>query len=147
MWNIIKNKKDIENLIEIFGNFHDSCLKELHMWTDHYVDEELSMHVNSELDTHVRMLFQRQYENPSAIELLFEEVTGIEIYPSTVNYVDIILDAKIIYKDDIIYWAASEEWTPEESEDLAISWIGAKKVKWRDVSFWMGPQVRYGPKD
>ena len=42
-----------------------------------YVDESLAMTVPGGLDTNVKILFQRQYENPSAIEILFEGVTGM----------------------------------------------------------------------
>jgi hypothetical protein len=43
-----------------FGDFHDSCSKELHMWSEHFVDDNLSMHVSGGLDHKVRVLFQRQ---------------------------------------------------------------------------------------
>lgn len=46
------------------------------------------------------MLFQRQYSNPSAIELLFEGVTGIHIIPTPENYDSIIRDAIILKSDD-----------------------------------------------
>ena len=41
------------------------------------------MKVPGELDTNVKILFQRQYKNPSAIEILFESVTGIHIDPES----------------------------------------------------------------
>ena len=78
-WIEVNDSEDIENLLEKFGGFHDSCLKELFMWTDSYVDENLSMGVSAELDTNVRILFQRQFRDPSAIELLFEGVTQFHI--------------------------------------------------------------------
>ncbi|EST12652.1 hypothetical protein [Sporolactobacillus laevolacticus] len=65
-WKEIKDSKDIENILYLFGGFHDSCLKELYMWTESYVDENLSMRMPTELDTHARILFQRQVHNPSA---------------------------------------------------------------------------------
>jgi hypothetical protein len=51
------------------------------MWTERYVDENLSMGMSPELDTNVRILFQRQFRDPSAIELLFEGVTQFHIIP------------------------------------------------------------------
>ena len=42
-WIEVKDSKDIEILLDKFGGFHDSCLKELYMWTESYVDENLSM--------------------------------------------------------------------------------------------------------
>lgn len=89
-WIEIKDSKDIENLLDKFGRFHDSCLKELFMWTESYVDENLSMGMSTELDTNVRILFQRQYHDPSAIEILFEGVTQFHVVPSPINYDSII---------------------------------------------------------
>ncbi|WP_346937342.1 hypothetical protein [Clostridium sp.] len=40
-WFEIKMQSDIEKLLECFGYFHDGCLKELHMWTCTYVNENL----------------------------------------------------------------------------------------------------------
>jgi hypothetical protein len=42
-WIEVKDSKDIEKLLDKFSRFHDSCLKELYMWTESYVDENLSM--------------------------------------------------------------------------------------------------------
>lgn len=72
IWNELNDSNDIEKLLKTFGGFHDSCLKELYMWTESYVDENLSMTMSIDLDTNVRILFQRQWDNPSAIELLFD---------------------------------------------------------------------------
>lgn len=74
-WVEIKGNDDIKGLLELFGYFHDSCLKELMMWTDSYVDHNRSMSVGLGLDTKMQMLFHRQFNNPSAIEILFEQVT------------------------------------------------------------------------
>lgn len=52
------------------GSFHDSCLKEMKYISGAYVDEELSMlPVNSK--RMLSVIIQRQFENPSAIELQF----------------------------------------------------------------------------
>ncbi|XER11090.1 hypothetical protein SATMO3_12600 [Sporomusa aerivorans] len=59
-WKEVKTEHDIENLMRVFNRFHDSCLKELHLWTDHYVSPDLSMAVSGELDCKVRILVQRQ---------------------------------------------------------------------------------------
>ena len=85
-WIELKEESDINDLLERFGYFHDGCLRERHMWTGTYVDEDLSMAVPfGELDTNVKMLFQRQYSNPSAIEFV----------PTPENYDSIITLATI----------------------------------------------------
>nr|WP_106779122.1 hypothetical protein [Lysinibacillus timonensis] len=141
-WFEIKNNKDIENLLQTFGGFHDSCLKELYMWTESYVDDNLSMSPVPE--TNVRILFQRQYHNPSAIELLFKDVAQFHIVPSPDNYDSIIYDAKLILHKGLLYWANDYNWEPENSMLTETSWLSAKSIKWRDVSSWMGKENRYG---
>lgn len=141
-WNEMKTKEELDQLLQVFGGFHDSCLKEMYMWTGAYVSEELSMAMSS--GTNVRMLFQRQYENPSAIELLFEGVVKINITPSPENYDSIILGASLVQQDGVFYWADDSGWTPDTTFPYEVSWISAKCVKWRDVSSWMGEKMRYG---
>ncbi|WP_338749483.1 hypothetical protein [Bacillus sp. FJAT-52991] len=143
-WKEVKDSKDIENLLKLFGGFHDSCLKELYMWTESYVDEDLSMGMSTELDTNVRILFQRQFCNPSAIEILFEGVTQFHIVPSPINYDSIIYEAKIILHNGLFYWVDDYEWEPDGVTHGAENWISSKSLKWRDVSSWMGKQNRYG---
>lgn len=113
----------------------DLCLK--------YVNEDLSMAVPGELDTNVKLLFQRQYDNPSAIEILFENVTGIQIIPSPENYDSIIGDVIILKVGDNFYWGDDCNWHPKENSDACSNWISAKKMKWREVNDWMGKQNRY----
>jgi len=60
---------------------------------------------------YVRILFQRQYCDPSAIKLLFEGVTQFHIVPSH----SIIYDAKLILHNGIFYWAGNYDWDPEDA--------------------------------
>ncbi|QFT89666.1 hypothetical protein FIU87_13475 [Bacillus sp. THAF10] len=143
-WKELKNRNDIEYLLDTFGRFHDSCLKELYMSTESYVDEYLSMDMSTDLDTNVRILFQRQCDNPSAIELLFEGVTQFHIVPSPINDDSIIYEAKLILHEGLFYWAADDDWEPDKFFQSENSWISSKYLKWRDVSSWMGKRSRYG---
>lgn len=141
-WVEIKGNDDIKGLLELFGYFHDSCLKELMMWTDSYVDHDRSMSVGLGLDTKMQMLFHRQFNNPSAIEILFEQVTHFQLKPSPENYDSIIYDATLILKDGTLYWADTSDWTLNDHNG-EVTWISAKKVKWRDASDWMDNERRY----
>lgn len=142
-WIEIKEQSDIDYLLEYFGYFHDGCLREMYMWTGTYVNSDLSMKVPGELDTNVKVLFQRQYNNPSAMEILFEGVTGIHIIPSPENYDSIIQDAIILKLEDYFYWADDYNWHPKKNKNNRINWIAAKKMKWREANDWMGKQNRY----
>lgn len=142
-WIQIHDNNDISNLLNIFNHFHDSCLTELYMWTESYVDEDFSMKLSIDLDTNVRILFQRQLPNPSAIELLFEAVTDFHIVPSPIGYVSTIFEGKIEKIDDNFIWSEDSGWKPN-SNDFTNSWISSKRLKWRDVSSWIGNSKRYG---
>ncbi|WP_282020939.1 hypothetical protein [Planomicrobium okeanokoites] len=143
-WNKISNQTDIEILMENFGGFHDSCLKELYLWTNTFVDEDFSMSISLGLDTCVRALFQRQVSDPSAIELVFKGVTQFHMTPSARGQDSIIFGAKLLVKDGLFYWAGDEEWQPDHSFLSPVSWISARELHWRDASSWMGEEQRYG---
>ncbi|MUK87918.1 hypothetical protein GMD78_05835 [Ornithinibacillus sp. L9] len=142
-WIEVNAEEDIDGLLNKFNYFHDSCLKELIMHTDSYVNKELSMGISTGLDTTIRMLFQRQGEKPSAIELLFEGVTQFQLRPSSENHDSIILDAVIFLQDGSYYWTDYPDWKPGEVNQ-EVTYISAKHLKWRDVSPWMGAKKRFG---
>ncbi|OAN12724.1 hypothetical protein D3D03_09210 [Exiguobacterium sp. RIT452] len=144
-WNELKEESEIRELLEDFGYFHDGCLKEMHMWTETYIDENLTMAAPSGLDTNVKLLFQRQFKNPSAIELWFEGVTGIHILPTPENFPSILFEAVILKQHDTYYWSDDVDFDPSTIEQN-VSWISAKKLRWRERNDWMGKQHRYGSK-
>ena len=144
-WIEVSSQADLDALMDTFGRFHDGCLKEMHMWTESYVDKDLSMSCPFHLDTHVRLLIQRQFETPSAIELLFDGVMHINVAPSQDNYDSIIFDATLLFQDSIFYWADVRNWSPNQEDSASATWIGGSNLKWRDASEWMGESMRYGP--
>jgi hypothetical protein len=95
------------------------------------------------LDTRVRLLIQRQWNTPSAVELLFEQVTTFHLQPSPYNYDSLILDATMFLEGDTYYWADVGTWLPTANDRDKATWIAAKKVSWRDASDWMGAKLRY----
>ena len=134
-WKQVKTASDVEDVLTRFGGFHDSCLREIHLWTEHYVADNLSMSCPGHLDTHARLLFQRQFRNPSAIELVFHQVVGLCVVPSPENYDSIIFDASLTLKDGVFRWT--------DGEDQG-TWIAARELWWREASEWMGSELRYG---
>jgi hypothetical protein len=125
----------------LFSNFHDACLREVHVVTGHYVDPELSMHVDWR--TTVHMLIQRQNANLSAMELRFEEVVELRVVPPSPDCENIIFDAAFFLRDGVYYWADDADWAPESHRE-GTTWIASRKVYWRNASEWIGPDIRYG---
>ena len=145
-WNEIRTEDDIGALLNTFGDFHDACLKEMHLWTDTFVQPNLSMSVGIKWDCHARFLFQRQWDKASAIEIGFHEIRGINVAPSPPNYDSIIFTATLLLEDGVFYWAETGNWRPDEPGCNDVTWIAAGQMKWRDASDWMGEELRYGPK-
>jgi hypothetical protein len=146
-WTRIASKADADSFLNVFGGFHDGCLREAHVWTDHWVASDLRMHCTGELDTRVCLLIQRQFSAPSAIELLFDQVVTFHLQPSPHNHDSTIFDATLLLDDDIFYWADAGGWLPTAKNRDWATWIAAKKVSWRDASDWMGADLRYGAHD
>ena len=144
MWNAVETQREAERLMEVFGDFHDSCLHEAHLWTDHYVSDDLSMSCPENLDNRIRFLIQRQAKEPAAIELLFEEVTRFNLVPSPENYFSIIFSATLLVSDGIVFWSPVGNWTPDKPDRDAVTWISAKHLFWREVD-WLGGQLRVRP--
>jgi len=143
-WKPLSSQADLDQLMSLFGGFHDSCVREAHIWTEHFVDSELRMSCSGDLDTRVRLLIQRQYRGPSAIELLFEQVVTFHLQPSPENYDSIIFGAAMLCRGGTFYWAEDAGWSPESPKRDETSWIAAKKLSSRDASEWMGSDLRYG---
>ena len=103
MWNEINNDEDLNHFMEMQYAFHDSCIKELKYISGAYVHENLSMHPINDQRV-LKIIIQRQFKNPSAIELEFVGLKYLKMSPNDENYTCEIIDATMILKEDCIYW-------------------------------------------
>ena len=142
-WKEITTQADADALMELFGGFHDACLREAHLWTDHWVSTDLSMSCPGKLDNRIRFLIQRQFKAPSAIELLFEEVTRFNLVPSPENYDSIIFAASLLVHNGVIFWSPEGNWKPDGPRRDESTWVSAKQLRWREVP-WLGQKLHYG---
>lgn len=109
MWNEIANEKDLYIFMDAMYGFHDSCLKEIKYISGAYVNEKLNMlPVNNQRILH--MIIQRQFENPSVIEMQFEGLKYLKLFPNDENYTCEILDATMILKEDCVYCCNCCSW-------------------------------------
>jgi hypothetical protein len=141
-WNQVIDQAHADHLMEQFGEFHDGCVHELHLWTGYSVSSERSMTCTMGSEIGVRVLIQRQSDELSAIELLFQEVKRLNIV-APVNRDSIIYGATLLLRDGTIYWSPESNWVPESTAD-AVTFISAKRLAWRDASEWMGESFRLG---
>ena len=145
-WNEINTQADADALMDLFGDFHDGCIREAHLWTDHWVGADLSMSCPGHLDNRIRFLVQRQFRDPAAIELLFEQVTRVNLVPTPDNYDTIIFGASLLIRDGTVFWSPEGEWSPDSPNRDESTWISANRLRWREVD-WLGEELHYGPKE
>lgn len=143
MWHSVRTKDDITFLMETVGYFHDSCLKELKYVSGAYVNADLSMHpINDTRE--LKMIIQRQDDNPSAIELVFLGLNYCKLFPSNEQFTCEILDATLLWEDGNILWADCGGLSLEEIEKYDGTVISAAGLRWRAVSEWIGRGEVYG---
>ncbi len=138
-WRPVENQRDIDELMRLFGNFHDGCIRELHVATGDYVHQDLSMTVDWRTTVHV--LVQRQSRHTPAIELRFGELIGLRLDAPPPDHENITNDAEIRVRDGVFYWIPNSFNTPDPPVDG--TWIAARKLWWREAEGWLGPELRY----
>ena len=142
MWNEIASEKDLNAFMDTVYGFHDSCLKEIKYVSGAYVNEKLSMSpVNKQRI--LSMIIQRQFENPSVIEMQFVGLKYLKLFPNDENYTCEILDATMILKEDYIYWCDCGGLSVKDLESYAGTTICASKVRWRAADEFIGSNEIY----
>ncbi|MPN63988.1 hypothetical protein SDC9_211757 [bioreactor metagenome] len=128
--------------MELIYGFHDSCIKEIKYISGAYVNVDLSMRPVNEQRI-LRIIFQRQFKNPSALEIEFIGLKHFRMSPSDENYTCEILDAAMIFKDNYIYWCDSGYVSESDLDTYAGTLICASRVRWRSVDEYIGPEEVY----
>ena len=131
MWTRLSNQEEVNTLIEIYGGFHDTCIKEMHYVSGAYVSKELGIHPLNDIRT-LQVVFQRQRYNPFEIIVEFQEVMKLNLEPTDMSQTCEILDVSFFFENDILYWADSV-WFESQRETYSGTWIAAKSAKWRGV--------------
>lgn len=126
MWTEIKTQIDIDKLLEYYGYFHDSCLRDVYISTREFVDEKLAMHFDNRLTA--SLLFQRQFGPNAVIELKFEEIERFNFLPFKETESAVIYDATLKIVDGLFYWADFAGWEIGDNDSI---WISGKKLSWR----------------
>ena len=126
MWTEIKSKVDIERLLDVYGNFHDSCLRDVYISTREFVDEKLAMHFDNKLTA--SLLFQRQFGPNAVIELKFEDIERFNFLPFNETENAVIYDATLKIENELFYWADFAGWEIGDNDSI---WISGKKLFWR----------------
>ncbi len=100
-WSDVNNQAAIENLLRMYGGFHDSCITELRYQSGADVTADLSMRFGNPLDRKLYVILKRQFE-PITIELLFEGMRQMNVTGWQMNYFCYILDCYLAFRNDLI---------------------------------------------
>lgn len=103
----VKALNDIEELMEKFDGFHDSCIKEMKYVSEAYVNKMGEIHPVNTIRK-VEMVFQSQLARYKTIEIQFEKISRMNLEPCNKNYNCIILGASLKKTENTFYWAAWE---------------------------------------
>ena len=100
MWNEIKNEIDIENLMNEYSGFHDSCIVSINYHSGAVVDDDGTM-ANGELLEHsIEMILHSQCNKP--IELCFTGVRKCNIVGWEDNCFCDIFGAYLNFHSDLL---------------------------------------------
>ena len=137
MWNEISDANDLSEFMEKIGYFHDSCLKEIKYTSGAYVGEDLAMYPINDRRT-LSVIIQRQFDNISMLELKFEGLCYLNLFPADTQYTCEILDSTMILKSDRIYWCDSGGLSENDLVHYDGTLVCASKLRWRPIEGCMG---------
>ena len=142
MWETIHTNEEILRFLEKMCYFHDSCIKEMSYISGAYVGENLAMHPLNDRRV-LRVLIQRQYEKNSMIEMEFQGLKFLKLFPTNESYTCEILDSTIVAKDGYIYWCDCGSLPESDSDEYLGTLICASALKWRSIENHMGEEEFY----
>lgn len=137
MWHEIKNTNDIYEFMERVIYFHDSCIKEIKYLSGAYVEEDLSMNPVNDCRV-LSVIIQRQFEELPMIELQFDGLDYLKLFPNNENYTCEILDSAMFIFNNRIYWADSADVSSSNFEAYNGTLICASKLRWRSIDCGIG---------
>lgn len=142
MWEIISTNDEILNFMEKMHYFHDSCIKEIHYTSGAYVSDNLSMYPvnNSRV---LRVVIQRQYEKNSMIEMEFQGLKYLHLFPADERYTCEILGSTMSIQDGDIYWCDFDNLPESTIDNHEGTLICASMLKWRVINNHMGEKKFY----
>lgn len=123
-------------------HFHDSCIKEIHYISGAFVNENFSMYPLNDRRI-LRVVIQRQIKIDSMIEMEFQGLKHLKLFPADENYTCEIVDSTMIMKDGNIYWCDSSNLAESDLDDYTGTLICASKLRWRSIENHMGKNQFY----
>ena len=142
-WKKIESQKDIDELLDFYGGFHDSCLVSAVFHSGAYVTDGLSMGFGAAEEYTLTTTFQRQWR-PKTLEMRFVGLRRFHLTGAENNYIPLLLDAFITFHENllpgepkrVIVWSEYEFNAAEIDNSLTEpgeSYIVANRLEWRII--------------
>ncbi|MBE6756799.1 MAG: hypothetical protein E7555_10135 [Ruminococcaceae bacterium] len=142
MWHKISNEKELQDFMNEMWSFHDSCIKEMKYVSGAYVDGDLSMQaVNTKRCLSV--IIQRQAKENTTIEMVFEKLKFLKLFPCDEKYTCEIFGATMFFKDGYVYWCDDDDVTDADIDTFEGTIICASALSWRSVENRIGNDEFY----
>jgi len=136
------------------GQFHDGCLREMHLSTETFFDDQGYMHAPGHLDSRARLRFQVCAREIADVELEFHEILSLVIAPTAENADSILNSASVECVAGVVKFRAWCVGLPLVSEPNSVSTaapeepfieITSRKLAWRSTGETYSQELRYGP--
>lgn len=142
MWHEITNEKQIYDFMVLMSFFHDSCIKEMQYTSGAYVDEDLAMFPINNRRT-LKVLIQRQSRMNTTIEMEFDGITHMKLFPIDESFTCEILEASLVLQDGLFYWSDSSDMKSEDISQEPGILICSSRLRWRSIDLSIIPDNFY----
>lgn len=139
-WNEINDEHDAQRFMTAVGEFHDSCIKEMHYVSGAYVNQNRAMHPVNDRRA-LRVVVQRQSQDNAVIEMEFQGVKHLNLMPADDAYTCEILDSTLRFGDNGIYWCDCGGVVDFDQYEGAM--VCATALRWRVLEHSLGEQELY----
>lgn len=127
-WNYIESNSDIEWLMEEYGGFHDSILKEMSYISGEYVDDK-GMRLNEIGNKQIKLIYNSDWAEEIEMVLLSPRIC--HVIPGEENDMSVLYDASMFIKDCVVYFYDS--YIEDITYDYSGTYFKALGIRWRYV--------------
>lgn len=142
MWHEISTDSELLYFMEELCYFHDSCIKELKYNSGSYVNSDLTMHPMNDKRL-LRVIIQRQSKQLSMIEMEFEGLEFLKLFPVGDKYTSEILDSSMFFRDGYIYWCDHNNLSEKDLDNFKGTMICSSRFRWRAIESNLGSMEFY----
>lgn len=145
MWNEIITDEDLTVFVNMFYNFHDSCIKEIKYTSGAYVNESLAMSPINKKRV-LSVVIQRQFEETSMIEMEFSGLKHLILSPVDDGFTCEILNTTFSLKNNNFHWCDSDCFEVIDLVNFSGTLICASKLRWRKIDGCLGENDFFIPR-